>query len=220
MAGSFSDFIEASVLNLLFSNTAYVPPATLHVALFTTQPTDAGGGTEVAGGAYARVAVVNNAANFPAAVGTSPTTKTNGAAITFPTATANWGTVTAWGLYDAGGGGNLIAWARLLYSLKVVTADSATDVFTSTAHGFVNGDSVEIESDTGTVPAGLAAQTEYFIVTAAANTFQLSLTSGGAAINFTTNGTGTLRVGLRFIKTVNNGDTASIAIGRLVITLD
>lgn len=220
MAGSFSDYTEAKLLDYLFSGAAFTPPATLYVALYTTQPTDAGGGVEVTGGAYARVAVTNNNTNFPAATGTSPTVKNNGTVFTFTTATANWGTVTAWGLFDASSAGNLIAWSRLLFNPKVVTADNTTDVFTSTAHGFTNGQSVEIESLTGAVPTGLSAQTEYFIVTAAANTFQLALTSGGAAINFTSDGTGTLQVALRYVKAVNNGDTPSFAVSNLQVTLD
>lgn len=73
-------------------------PGTIYVALFTAAPTDAGGGTEVAGGGYARVAVVNDGTNWPAAAGGQ---KKNGTVITFPTATASWGNLTHWGFYDA-----------------------------------------------------------------------------------------------------------------------
>jgi hypothetical protein len=105
---SKSDYLEAQILNHVLGGTTFTKPATVHVALYTTAPTDAGGGTEVTGGAYARVAVTNNATNFPAATGTSPTTKTNGTAITFPQATANWGTVVGWGIRDAATAGNLL----------------------------------------------------------------------------------------------------------------
>lgn len=220
MAGSFSDFEEGKILDLFFGNIAYTPPATLYVALFTAQPTDAGGGTEVAGGSYTRVAVANNSTNFPAATGTNPTVKSNGTTVTFPTATAGWGTVTAWGLFDASSAGNLVAWARLLFNPKVVTADNAADTFTSAAHGFVNGNSVEIESLTGAVPTGLAAQTEYFVVGATTNTLQLAATSGGAAVNFTSDGTGTLQIALRYVKSVNSGDTASFGVGQFQLQLE
>ena len=42
--------------------------------------------------------------------GTSPSTVTNGAAVAYPAATASWGTVLAWGLYDAVTAGDLLAW--------------------------------------------------------------------------------------------------------------
>ncbi len=81
-------------LDYLLGGGAY---ATLWVALYTVTPTSAGGGTEVTGGSYARLSVTNNATNFPAASGGS---KSNGTIFTFPTATADWGTVVAAGLHN------------------------------------------------------------------------------------------------------------------------
>jgi hypothetical protein len=107
MPASFSDYLENKLLDHVFGATAYAAPATLYIGLLTVAPTDAGGGTEVAGGSYARAAVVNNVANFPNAAAGA---KTNGNDIVFATATANWGTVVAVGIYDALAGGNLIGW--------------------------------------------------------------------------------------------------------------
>lgn len=121
MAGSFANFLEDELLDHCFGNAAYSAPATLHVALYTVAPSDAGGGTEVAGGSYARSAVTNNATNFPAASGGA---KSNGTAITFPTATGSWGTVVAIGILDASSGGNLLAWADLAASKTVASGDS------------------------------------------------------------------------------------------------
>lgn len=126
MAGSFSDYTETKVLDHIFGNTAYSAPGTLYVALFTAAPSDSGGGTEVTGGSYARVSKTNNATNFPNATGTSPTTKSNGTVVTFPTATANWGTVVAMGVFDASSSGNLIAWADLTASKVVNNGDTAS----------------------------------------------------------------------------------------------
>lgn len=110
MAGSFSDFLENKLLDHVFGATVYTAPATLYLALFTVAPTDAGGGTEVTGGSYARKAVTNNVTNFPnAAAGV----KTNGVAQAFVTATADWGTVVAVGIFDAVSGGNLIGWCTV-----------------------------------------------------------------------------------------------------------
>lgn len=105
--GSFSDYLELELLDHVFGAAAYTAPATLYAAAYTSTPSDSGGGTEVSGTNYSRVAITNNATNFPAASGGA---KSNGTAITFPTAGGSWGTVTAIGLLDASSGGNLIAW--------------------------------------------------------------------------------------------------------------
>jgi hypothetical protein len=121
MAGSFSDYLENKVLDLLFNATAYTPPSSWYFALFTAAPSDSGGGTEVTGGSYARVAVTRNTTNFPAASGGA---LSNGSAITWPTATANWGTVVAVGVYDAASAGNLICWATLATNRTVNSGDT------------------------------------------------------------------------------------------------
>jgi hypothetical protein len=123
MAGSFSDYLELELLDHVFGNASYSAPGTLYVSLFTAAPSDSGGGTEVTGGAYARVAVTNNATNFPAAAAGA---KSNGTAITFPTATANWGTVVAMGVHDASTAGNLLAWADLTTSQAINTGATAS----------------------------------------------------------------------------------------------
>ena len=69
------------------------------------------------------------------------------------------------------------------------TADAGTDTITSAAHGLANADRVFVSSQT-TLPGGLSASTVYYVISAAANTFQLAATEGGAAINITTAGTG------------------------------
>jgi len=117
MAG-FSVYLVDKVLEHVFGGVAYTQP-TKHVALYTVAPTDTGGGTEVSGGAYVRKTATFNVS------GTSPTTATNAAAVEYPTATANYGTVVAVGIMDALTSGNLLAYANLDTS-KVV---SSGDVF-------------------------------------------------------------------------------------------
>lgn len=107
---SFSDYLENKLLDHVFGATAYTAPGTLYLALFTSAPSDAGGGTEVTGGSYARASVTNNTTNFPNAASGA---KTNANAITFATATADWGTVVAVGIFDAASAGNLIAWGTV-----------------------------------------------------------------------------------------------------------
>lgn len=106
MAGK-SDYLENEVLDHVLGGGDYTRPATVYVALFNVAPTDAGGGTEFTGGNYARLAVTNNATNFPAASGGS---KSNGVDFTFPETTASHGTLVAVGIYDALTVGNLMFW--------------------------------------------------------------------------------------------------------------
>jgi hypothetical protein len=84
-----------------------VAPATWYLALSTTTPANDGTGfTEPVGGSYARVAITNNATNWPAAATADGVTKkTSGAKFTFPNPTGSWGAVTHWGLFLASTGG-------------------------------------------------------------------------------------------------------------------
>ena len=111
---SFSDYLETKVLDHVFAGTAYTAPSTLYVALFTAAPSDSGGGTEVSGGGYARQTI---------AFTTSGDTTSNNAAIEFPTATANYGSVTHVGIFDASTAGNLMAHAALTSAKSIETGD-------------------------------------------------------------------------------------------------
>lgn len=119
---ALSDFLENELLDHVFGNAAYTAPATLYFALFTAAPSDSGGGTEVTGGSYARVAKTNNATNFPAASGGL---KSNGTAVNFGVASASWGTVTHVGVFDAASAGNLLVWGALTTSKVIGNGDSA-----------------------------------------------------------------------------------------------
>src|SRR3989304_5914505 len=69
MAGSKSDFLENELLDHVLGNAAYAAPATVYFGLYSVGPSDVGGGTELTGSGYARIAVTNNATNYPAASG-------------------------------------------------------------------------------------------------------------------------------------------------------
>jgi hypothetical protein len=97
-----SNFLENALINATLRNTTYTSVATVYVSLWTSDPTDAGSGTEVSGGSYARTAV-----SFATASGTSGNVL-NDADVTFPTATASWGTVGWIGINDALSSGNLL----------------------------------------------------------------------------------------------------------------
>lgn len=115
---SFTNTTETSVLGHLFGSTTYAKPTNRFVGLFTAAPGEAGGGTEVSGGSYARQA----AGNFTITAG-NPSTATNPAAIEFPTATANWGTISHVAIFDALTGGNMIAYAPLTTARTVNSGD-------------------------------------------------------------------------------------------------
>ncbi len=122
MAG-LSDYAEKKVLDHTLGTTAYTKPTTVYAALFTSDPTDAGTGTEVSttSTGYARQAIT-----FSAATTTSGNSSAvNSADVLFPVATAAWGTLTYVGLYDAVTGGNLI-WSGALSTSKTI---SNTDQF-------------------------------------------------------------------------------------------
>lgn len=121
---ALSDYLENELLDHLLRGpaAAYTKPA-LHFALFTAAPGDAGGGTEVTGGSYARATITNDNTAFPQCAATGTPTKTNALAITFPTATATWGIVTHWGIFDAPSGGNLLAYGALSATRTVASGD-------------------------------------------------------------------------------------------------
>lgn len=117
---SKTNYLEAAVLNAVLNNTS-LAVAVPYVALFTAVSSEETPSvTEVTGGSYARV---NGAAAFPAAtVGTCA----NDAAITFPAATASWGTVTYFGIYDASTAGNLLYVGAVSPSKTIDSGDTAS----------------------------------------------------------------------------------------------
>lgn len=139
---AMTDFLENKILDFLFRAQALTAiatataaagtgPATLYVGLFTANPSDTGGGTEVTGGSYARVAVTSSLANWAgtqaaasttASSGTGGTTSNN-ATITFPTPSADWGTITGFGIFDASSAGNLLIYGALGVAKSVLNGD-------------------------------------------------------------------------------------------------
>jgi hypothetical protein len=110
-----SNFLENALINATLRNTTYTSVATVYVSLWTSDPTDAGSGTEVSGGSYARTAVTF-------AVPSNGVT-TNDADVTFPTATASWGTVGWIGINDAASSGNLLYHTPLDTSKTIDSGD-------------------------------------------------------------------------------------------------
>ena len=125
MAG-MSDYLEALVLNHIFKAGAFASP-TVYVSLHTADPTDAGTGTEVSGGSYARVATATSDWASAVVSGNGYIT-TNAGVITFPSPTATWGTVTYFGLWDAASAGHLLYSGALTTPRLIQNGDVAPTV--------------------------------------------------------------------------------------------
>jgi hypothetical protein len=113
---ALSDYAEKLLLDWLMTPATVTRPTSWRIALFTAPPSDAGGGTEVSGGGYARQPVTFAPASAPDG------TTTNTALIAF-TATANWGTITHIGLFDAATAGNLLWHGPLSTARTITTGD-------------------------------------------------------------------------------------------------
>jgi hypothetical protein len=131
---AMSDYLENKLVDQIFRGQAYTFPSTLYVGLLTATPSDVGGGTEVSGNAYARVAITNSLANWAGTQGAATTlastgttgTTSNNTAVTFPTPTATWGTVVAFGIWDASTSGNLLFYGTLTISKTINQSDTVT----------------------------------------------------------------------------------------------
>ena len=111
---SLSDTFETTTLKWLLTADAVTRPTAWYIGLFTVAPSDAGGGTEVSGGSYARKSV---------AFTVSGNLATNSAAVEFDVATADWGTITSVAVFAAVSGGNMIAYATLTASKTIANGD-------------------------------------------------------------------------------------------------
>jgi len=127
-----SDYLENKLIDHLFRTGSFTKPSGLYVALLTAAPSDLGGGTEVAGGGYARVNLAPLDTNWKATQGgTSGASSgtggltSNAIAITYPAPSANWGTVTHFGIFDAASGGNLLIWDALTAARTILSGDPA-----------------------------------------------------------------------------------------------
>lgn len=110
MAG-MTDILEDQILGDIFGGD-------VDIALYTVSPTDSGGGTEVAGGDYARVTVPSSAWSTPAGSGSINNANES---ITFPVPTASWGEIVAFGIIKAS---DLILYGAVSPSVDVVLGDN------------------------------------------------------------------------------------------------
>jgi len=108
-------------------------PTQVWVALFTGAPGEAGGGTEVTGAGYARIAVPCNMASWAGTQGAGTTTASTGtsgqtsnnAAVTYGAPTADWGNITHAAIMDALTGGNMLLQGALAAPKNVLNGNPA-----------------------------------------------------------------------------------------------
>jgi len=226
----FSNTIKANLQSYWLGQTAVAtPPAILYLAAFTTMPADDGtGGVEVTlgQGGYARIAIPNNATNFPAAAAANPAISTLNVAFSFPTATADWSSaalIVGFGLYDAASGGVYQGSAYALTAIGIADVNTVDGTFVFTAnHGRVLNDSMGMFISAGSnssLPSGFGPYNtnKYYVITPGltATNLRLSATQGGAAIVPLTVGVGALFVGQSYVQPVFNNQTLTLPIGAL-----
>lgn len=114
MSDALSNYLENKLLDVVLSRGSYTAHD-VFIGLFTTDPTDAGTGTEVSGGSYVRQPVTFTAASGGAAGNTAD--------IFFPVASSDWGTITHFALFDAKSGGNMLFHAALDMPKVMTIAD-------------------------------------------------------------------------------------------------
>ncbi len=214
---AMSDFLEGIIVDWIASDTQPAVEDT-YIALYTDVVNDAGTGTEVATGAYARIIV-----NQDGATGTywndNGSSMDNNGDITFAQATANWGTLVSFAVMDAVTAGNQLFHGLLGSDPQAIIGTLTDDRINAPGTSRVNDEKVVFEVAEGgaAIPTGLVEGTEYFVINKTADDYQVSATQGGGAITITADGEATVYLSSQ--KTVNTNDTFKFASGNLDITL-
>jgi hypothetical protein len=104
------------ILEHLLGKTAF-PMPTIYIALTTTTPTAAAGGTEAAYTGYARKQTVGS--DWGAASAASPSISSNAAALSFALCTAGTSVAIGFELWDAASSGSRLAWGSLTAPLAI-----------------------------------------------------------------------------------------------------
>jgi hypothetical protein len=214
----FTDRVAQGILAHIVGKTSIFTLPTASVALFTSVGTDAGSGfTEPSGGGYARVATAG--ADWNSASGSGPSIISNANPIAFPTATANWGNIIAFGLYDALTAGNLLAWDFFgSFNWMPATVSAASPaVLTAHAHGFIAADLVEWSVEYGgTNPTFSQSNFTGPLTVASPSTDTFTTTNGATAVNTSATGNGMVRK--LTVQAINSGVQASFPASSLSIT--
>lgn len=154
---------------------------------------------------------------FAAATSAGPATGTSGAAVTFVQATASWGTVVAWGIFDALTAGNLLEWDWLGNDPWFPASVTLASPGVFTAIGITAGSTPTLASGAlvvctarfgGNIATGLAGETPNIVAGLSADTFNVGLN---------TSSTGALMVRQITQQPIAINVTASFAAGNLIL---
>lgn len=214
-AASFTNYYENRQADCLVRGQTCVAPAVTYWGLATSAGSDAGCGTEVTGGSYARVAVTSSLANWAgtqsagsttASTGTGGTTSNNNAITWSPNPSASWGTVQEFCGFEHG----------LTTLSAAISTTGATSMTVTSAAQFPGSGNyyVLIDSEIVQVTGGQGTTT-WTIVRGALGT-TAATHSNGAAVG----GLALVREALTTSKTINSGDTVSFPAGALTIQID
>lgn len=214
---------ETALLQLIFNATTYnnlaendtTSPATnLYVSLHTASPGEAGDQTtsEATYTGYGRVAVARTSGGWTV----SGNNVSNTAAVTFGQCTAGSEDLMFFGIgSDSSGVGNLYYYGVLgSIAGPAIFIDPTGDAVTVQNHGLSNDDRVCFLVGQGqALPTGITEGTVYHVVSAATDTFDVSLTQGGASVDYTGDGDA---IAYQVVPlSVSNGITPEFAIGAL-----
>ena len=113
-----SNHLENKVIDHFLGTSSTSSPSNVYLALFTSNPTDAGSGTELTinSNGYTRNAITFNAASNGSA--------TNSSEETFTASGGNWGTITHFGIFDQASSGNLLYHGALADDKLIENGDS------------------------------------------------------------------------------------------------
>ena len=113
---ALSNVHAASILNTSLRSGTY------YLALFLTDPTASGTGTEASGGGYARKVISFDAPSLVAGKQQGKNTD----AVDYGVITADIGTVSYWGIFDSQTGGNLLWFGSFARGKNVLNGDAIT----------------------------------------------------------------------------------------------
>lgn len=168
----YSDNGKNVMLNALGALAVY---ASLH-----TDIPNSSGSNEVSGGspAYARKAIA-----YDSAASGSMDKNATDPVFDVPAAT----TVFYIGLWSASTAGTFYGYMPINGgTIKGVGTAATDDTITSNGHGLSDTNRVTLQTVAGeSLPTGLSASVIYYVVSSATNTFKVSLTSGGSAVDIT-----------------------------------
>lgn len=162
---------------------------------------------------------------FPNGSGTAPSSITNGSIITFPQASANWGTVIAFGLYDASTSGNLLWWDFMgnFAWLPFEVPSGSNPSFSVKANAYASNDPIVFTAEYGgTLPSAstgtFTGYTVNFVANPTTDAINVDTTSGPTTpVVTTSSGSGMVRKITQ--QSIPSGVTASFAASTMTLTL-